>query len=43
MRRAANWLQAHLTAIGMNARLVETSGNPLVYAEARATGAGQPC
>ncbi len=34
MRRAAEWLQHHLTAIGFPvARVIETAGHPVVYAE----------
>lgn len=34
MRRAAEWLKAHLTNIGMeNAQILETEGKPVVYAD----------
>jgi len=34
VRRAGQWVAARLTALGLRAELVETSGHPLVYAEA---------
>ena len=33
MRRAADWLVAHLKEIGLATELIETPGHPLVYAE----------
>ena len=33
MRRAADWLVAHLQGIGFAAELIETAGHPIVYAE----------
>ena len=33
MRRAADWVARRLKALGMDSQLIETSGNPLVYAE----------
>src|SRR5215207_8396779 len=35
VRRCAGWLAAHLGALGLDARLVETGGHPLVRAEWR--------
>jgi acetylornithine deacetylase/succinyl-diaminopimelate desuccinylase-like protein len=33
MRRAADWVAQRLKALGLASRLIETPGNPLVYAE----------
>jgi acetylornithine deacetylase/succinyl-diaminopimelate desuccinylase-like protein len=33
LRQAAEWLVANLSGFGMNARLYETDGHPIVYAE----------
>jgi acetylornithine deacetylase/succinyl-diaminopimelate desuccinylase-like protein len=33
VRRAAEWVRAHLARIGLTAELIETGGHPIVYAE----------
>ncbi|MBA3480360.1 MAG: dipeptidase [Pirellulales bacterium] len=33
VRRAAEWVRAHLDRIGLTAELIETGGHPIVYAE----------
>src|SRR5215210_1157991 len=35
VRRCAQWLAAHLGALGLDARMVETGGHPLVRADWR--------
>jgi acetylornithine deacetylase/succinyl-diaminopimelate desuccinylase-like protein len=43
IRRAAQWVCAHLEAIGLqNARLIEKPGNPIVYADLLEAGEGAP-
>jgi acetylornithine deacetylase/succinyl-diaminopimelate desuccinylase-like protein len=43
MHRAAEWLAAHLTRIGVrNARVLPTQGHPVVYGEWREAGPGAP-
>jgi acetylornithine deacetylase/succinyl-diaminopimelate desuccinylase-like protein len=39
VRRAAEWCRDHVRALGMDARLEETDGHPLVIAEWRGAGA----
>ncbi|MCL4504675.1 MAG: dipeptidase [Chloroflexi bacterium] len=42
VNRAAAWLCDHLRVIGMEARVMETGGHPVVYAEWLSAGANRP-
>ena len=42
IRQTAEWLQQHLEQIGLSARVMETGGHPVVYAEWLKAGANQP-
>ena len=42
IRATAEWLQEHLQQIGLSARIMETGGHPVVYAEWLMAGADQP-
>ncbi len=42
VRRAAEWLRNHLSGMGIQARVMETGGHPVVYGEWSGAGAGRP-
>ena len=42
VRHAAEWLTAHLQHIGFTASVMETGGNPVVYAEHLGAGPDKP-
>ncbi|HEY3291211.1 MAG TPA: dipeptidase [Anaerolineae bacterium] len=42
IRQAAEWLRAHLSAIGLQAQVMETGGHPVVYAEWKHPSPGKP-